>query len=865
MSLTGKRKDERVFEDKHLAEVEELNFRVFKALSLTSVLVGLLLSAGTFIPSSYLSTQDFRILFLASTAVFEAFFLLSLFRIPFFLHHATFLLYVNIFFYFVFFFLLDRVIAFHRASEVPYTLILGLLMVQPIIITDRPNRLLVWTILSVLGCVALSVLMKPLHIAVNDFINCPVMSVVGVITGRISKTYFLNYTEMKVQEKDIEIRAAEEANKAKSEFLALISHEVRTPLNAVVNLNEMILRESSDQNAIGYSRGIKQACRTLTSLINDILDFSKLNSGEFSLLPIEYSLDSLLNDTYNMILPRVQEKELEFNIYVQEDTPNCLQGDDLRIKQCLMNLLSNAVKYTDSGSIRLSVRWQPMEEGDDKNIYLTFTVMDTGTGIKESDIDKIAYPFERVDELKNRSIEGSGLGLAIVHGILGKMGSSLRVKSEYGKGSIFSFTIWQPVSLNNPIGKYTPKPLSESGTKAARYGAFTAPGARILIVDDLQMNLDVLCSLLKCTQLQIDTATSGREALQYISGNHYDVVFIDHRMPVMDGIETFHVIQQLGIPGTENIRFIALTANAAKDSRRLYLQEGFHDYLSKPVDPQELEEMLIRHLPKELVMLSEELPEEQPAAGSEATVPGAAGVVSGAAGTEMRATGATAPAVSSVPVPPDAASDTEDDFLCRYRQIDGADLDAAMKYCRNSDALKNAVQVFCADAEQNADSLMRETGSRSFKNCGMMAHKLKTELRIIGFTQLSQTAARLEEYADSEYAEGLRLLVPDFTEQVILCSSRLGVFLQELTGGMPAEAKKPLPDEKLKEALGAFKECAESGDLRTAKYILEMLEEYELPARLQELVTQAGQAVRNQHADIFRQLTADMAAVPDEP
>lgn len=858
MSLTGKRKDERVFEDKHLAEVEELNFKVFKALSLTSVLVGLLLSAGTFIPSSYLSSQDFRILFLASTAIFEAFFLLGLFRTPFLLHHSTFLLYVNIFFNFVFFFLLDRVIAFHRGSEVPYTLILGLLMVQPIIITDKSNRLLVWTLISVLECIVLSVLMKPLHIAMNDIINCSVMSVVGIITGRISRTYFLNYTEMKVQEKDIEIRAAEEANKAKSEFLALISHEVRTPLNAVVNLNEMILRESSDQTAIGYSRGIKQACRTLTSLINDILDFSKLNSGEFSLIPIEYSLDGLLNDTYNMILPRVREKGLAFSIYVQEDTPNSLQGDDLRIKQCLMNLLSNAVKYTDSGSIRLSVSWQQLEEDDEKNIYLTFTVMDTGTGIKESDIDKIAYPFERLDELKNRSVEGSGLGLAIVHGILGKMGSSLRVKSEYGKGSIFSFTIWQPVTANTPIGKYTPRPLSESGTRAARYGTFTAPGARILIVDDLPVNLDVICSLLKCTELQIDTATSGREALQYISGNHYDVVFIDHRMPGMDGIETLHVIQQLGIPGTEDIKFIALTANAAKDSRSQYLQEGFHDYLSKPVDPQELEELLIRHLPVELVRLSAEaemlpgLPEGGYAAAAADGPAAAAAATAGVA--------PTAPAVTSAAGLPAAE---EDDFLRAYRQIDGADPEAAMKYCRNPEALKKAVQAFCSDAEQNAGSLMRETGGGNFRECGMTAHKLKTELRLIGFTELSQTAARLEEYADSEYAAGLRLLVPDFTEQVILCSSRLGVCLQDLNGGMPAEAKQPLPDGVLRDAVSALGECAEAGDLRTAGHILEMLEEYELPAGLQELVTQAEQAVRNQHADIFRELSADMARMPD--
>ncbi len=812
------------------AEVEGLNFRVFRALSLTSMLADLLLGALAFVPGTFLSMWDFRILFSAFTLIFAAGFLLSLREKPFPHRHSTFLLYASIFTCQVFFFLLDRVIAHHRGSEAPYTLILGFLMVQPIIITDRTLRLALWSVLSVLECSVLSLMTKSGPAAANDIINCTVLSVVGIVIGRVSKTYFLNYTEMKVKEKDVEIMAAEAAGKAKTEFLALISHEVRTPLNAVMNLNEMILRESPDQTVLGYSRGIKQACRTLSSLINDILDFSKLNSGEFTLLPIEYKLDGMLDDVLNMIIPRARGKGLEFNVDVQEDTPNNLMGDDIRIKQCLVNLLSNAVKYTDSGSVTLSVSWQRAEEDDDQSMCLTVKVSDTGIGIKEGDIEKISHPFERLDELKNRSIEGTGLGLAIVRGILNKMGSNLQVRSEYGRGSEFSFTIWQPVSVNVPVGSYGAASLSGGEARAARYGTFTAPEARILVVDDMQVNLDVIRSLLKCTRVQIDTATSGSEAVGMVADRHYDVVFIDHRMPGMDGIETLHAIWQEGIPradgsipGADGVRFIALTANAAKDSRQHYIREGFNDYLAKPVDPQELEEMLIRQLPKRLVTLSAGRLADTPSGGS--------------------AEG--------------------DEFLRNYGKLEGADIEATMKYCRGAEPLQKAARSFCDGAEKNAGTLMRAVAGGDLKLCGLTAHTLKTGLRLLGFTALSLAAARLEEYADTGYEEGLRLLVPDFAAEVSGCGKRLAECLAKTAGGNPPGQAESLDPGKLREAALALEECAASGDLRTAGRILGMLAGHGLTEAMRELVTQAGQAARNGDKELFCKLVKDIENTND--
>ncbi|MCR5620989.1 MAG: response regulator [Treponema sp.] len=821
MGLKSKGESPSPSPDWDLAGVEELNFRVFRTLAMVSVLAGIVLCAGTLIPGTYLSTPDFRILFLASTVVFTIYFLISRLSAAFVLRHSIPFLYMIILTCQVFFLVLDRIVSSHRGSEAPYTIILGFLMAQPIIITDKTSRLSAWTTASVLECIILSILLKPPMIAMNDVINCAVLGIIGIKIGRVSKSYFMSYTEMKVKEKDVEIMAAEAASKAKSEFLALISHEVRTPLNAVTNMNEMILRESTDQTALGYAKSIKHACRTLSALINDILDFSKLNSGEFTLLPIEYKLDGMLDDVLNMIMPRAREKGLDFTVNVQEDIPNNLIGDDIRIKQCLANLLSNAVKYTDSGGVTLSVSWQQAEADDDQSIFISFSVSDTGIGIKSEDFSKIAYPFERLDELKNRSIEGTGLGLAIVRGILKKMGSFLKVKSEYGKGSEFSFTIWQPVTVAIPIGKYTPRTSSNDGARASRYGTFTAPDARILIVDDMQANLDVMCSLLKCTKIRVDTATRGKDAVDMVARTHYDVIFIDHRMPGMDGIETLHEIWLLGapredgsIPGMDGVKFIALTANAAKDSRQNYIREGFNDYLAKPVDPQELEEMLVRHLPKKLVMLS-----------------------AGKTGGEHT-----------------DRSKADDAFLQEYAKLEESDTGTAMRYCGSVESLRKTAESFCAEAGANAEKLMRVLTEKDLKLCGITAHTLKTALRLLGFTSLSLTAAQLEEYADSEYEEGLRILVPDFAGEIIRYGERLGGIL----GAKAATKRTPMDDGQRHQAIKALAECAESGDLRTAGHILDMLAEYEIPEDFSETFRQAGQAVRNKDREFFRELTADL-------
>ncbi len=387
---------------------------------------------------------------------------------------------------------------------------------------------------------------------------------------------------------------ADEANRAKSSFLANMSHEIRTPINAILGMDEMILRESSERDVISYAEDIESAGKTLLSLINDILDFSKVEEGKMEILPAQYDLSSLINDLVNMIRGRADNKGLLLEVNVDETMPHLLFGDEIRIRQCVLNLLTNAVKYTERGSVTLEVGYEKLNES---RISLRFSVIDTGIGLKREDMDKLFSPFSRIEESRNRSIEGTGLGISITKSLLGLMNSKLEVESVYGEGSTFSFALEQPVVRWSPIGKFTGRFVTENSARTAYRESFRAPDAHVLVVDDMPVNLTVIRGLLKKTQISVDTATSGAEAIARAARRQYDVAFIDHMMPGMDGIETLHEMKKL--PRSEKTVFIALTANAISGSREQYLEAGFTDYLPKPVDSKKLEEMLMAHLPAE--------------------------------------------------------------------------------------------------------------------------------------------------------------------------------------------------------------------------------------------------------------------------
>ena len=448
-----------------------------------------------------------------------------------------------------------------------------------------------------------------------------VARVFGLITLLFTiGSIYLIITSGKVHENDELIKAklvAEEASRAKSEFLASMSHEIRTPINAILGMDEMILREYDDPTLKQYAMNIRNAGNTLLSIINDILDFSKIESGKMQLVPVEYDLSLVIYDLVSMMRQRAEAKGLSFIVNADPTIPRGLFGDNIRIKQCILNLMTNAVKYTESGSVIAVFDYENTLDG---HIALRVAVKDTGIGIKPEDMDKMFSPFERVDQVRNRNIEGTGLGISIVKQLLALMGSRLEVKSEYGKGSEFSFVIRQEVRDPAPMGDYEKSYIHNMENVGEYHEQFTAPNARILIVDDIEMNLTVASGLLKNTEINIDTAISAKNALLHTEKREYDVIFIDDRMPGMGGIEMLKELRSRTDNPNSTKPCIVLTANAIAGAREQYMKEGFEDYLSKPIDAAELEKTLIRYLPDEKIIISRtRIESEQPDAADKMT------------------------------------------------------------------------------------------------------------------------------------------------------------------------------------------------------------------------------------------------------
>lgn len=410
-----------------------------------------------------------------------------------------------------------------------------------------------------------------------------------------------------LEKKNIELENAmidaRKASRARDVFLANMSHEIRTPINTMLGLNELILRESQDETIRGYALDIKQAGTILLSLVSDILDFSKLQSGKMELAEGTYDISSLLNDLINSVSIPLRKKKLRLSLDIAPDIPYKLSGDEVHLRQIIGNLLSNAVKYTQTGTVTLRLSWEKQEKD---MLLLKIMVEDTGIGVKEKDIARIFETFNRLDMKASRNEEGTGLGLAVTHQLVGMMGGKLEVKSEYGKGSVFSFAIPQKIINPSPLGDFQEQYDKSVKNSISYREKFIAPLAKILVVDDNAMNLAVAQDLLRKTKLQIDVASSGGECLEMLKRKEYHLICMDHMMPVMDGVQTLRAIRELEDNPSRNIPVIALTANAVVGAREFYLKAGFEDYLSKPIEPDKLEDMLIQYLPKELVYLTED-------------------------------------------------------------------------------------------------------------------------------------------------------------------------------------------------------------------------------------------------------------------
>ncbi len=413
------------------------------------------------------------------------------------------------------------------------------------------------------------------------------------------------------------VKEAKDANNAKSAFLSHMSHEIRTPINAILGMDEMILQESKENGTLEYAESIRSAGNNLLGIVNDILDFSKIEAGKMNIISEKYELSSVINDMYNVVRLRAEDKGLKVKLDIDPTIPAVLYGDEMRIKQVITNILTNAVKYTEKGTVTLCMKKLESTASDreglikacpgeipERSVKLFVSVKDTGIGIRPEDMAKLFNEYERVEEMRNRTIEGTGLGISITTELLDLMGSRLNVESVYGEGSEFGFEIMQGVEGDEQIGDISERFRKSPGRK--RHTGFTAEDARILVVDDSAVNLVVVKNLLKNTKINIDTAGSGEEALRLVSENEYDVIFLDQLMPKMNGTETLKRMKELENNRSAAAPVISLTANVGAEARDEYLSAGFKDYLSKPVNMNELQDMLFYYIPPEKIRTIQE-------------------------------------------------------------------------------------------------------------------------------------------------------------------------------------------------------------------------------------------------------------------
>ena len=498
------------------------------------------------------------------------------------------------------------------------------------------------------------------------------------------------------------------ANEAKSQFLANMSHEIRTPINGILGMDSVLLKECHDENLREYAKNIQSAGQSLLSIINDILDISKIESGKMEILTIRYQLFSVLNDCYNLTKIKLQNKPVSFIMQINEKLPSWLYGDEVRIRQIINNFLSNAVKYTKEGNITFELDF---EEKTDEQILLVITVRDTGIGIKEEDLGKLFESFTRIEEKRNRNIEGTGLGLNLTKNLVNLMGGEVFAESTYGKGSCFTAKIPQKIADAKPMGDFGKRYQQYLSNSDDDKLSFLAPDAKILVVDDVTMNLKVVEGLLKATKIQIDTAVSGSECLECVKTTPYQMIFLDHMMPEMDGLETLEHMKNLADNPNAQTPVIMLTANAIVGAKEEYIEAGFTDYLTKPIRETELLEMILKYLPEELVCenggqgieKSQDAQDmEQPEAGGEGAEP-----------------------------------------LQRLEQLEGLDVKTGLTYCMNEeDFYIEMLQEFLQ--ADKASQLKHFLAEEDWDNYRTTVHALKSTSLTIGAAHLSGEAKALE-------------------------------------------------------------------------------------------------------------------------
>jgi len=400
----------------------------------------------------------------------------------------------------------------------------------------------------------------------------------GYSIALLDVTQLVSYANSMVELKD----QADEANKAKSDFLSNMSHEIRSPMNVIIGMTDVMLRDDLSETQRDSLLNIQSSGRALLTIINDILDFSKIESGKMEIVEDDYDLPRLIKEFEYVFNTKIKDKPVNFVKDIDSEIPTWLIGDSVRIKQVIQNFIDNAIKFTDSGSITLSIK---LLEKKEDTVKLHFAVSDTGQGIKDEDKGKLFTVFTQVDTKKNHKKGGSGLGLSISKRLIEMMGGNVSLESTYGEGTTFSFDIEQKVSKNQ-----------DAGVNRNDKVYFKAPNVHILIVDDSKVNLKVASMLLKPLEMKIDVADSGKLAIEKVKETQYDLIFMDHMMPEMDGVETTQNIRALEGDYYKNVPIIALTADAVTESKEHILSSGMNDFVAKPIEMDRICEVLKKWL-----------------------------------------------------------------------------------------------------------------------------------------------------------------------------------------------------------------------------------------------------------------------------
>ncbi len=572
---------------------------------------------------------------------------------------------------------------------------------------------------------------------------------------------------------------AERANSAKSRFLANMSHEIRTPINTIMGMDEMILREDAKDvpkgyfmSVINYALDIRSATESLLGLINDLLDISKIESGKMHLVEQGYDVADLLRQLVKMIRVRSAEKDLTFDVIVDESIPSRLHGDSGKIKQVVLNLLTNAVKYTENGGFTLKVT---KESESDDECGLRFSVKDTGIGVKEEDMEKLFTAYERLDEEKNSAIQGTGLGLDISRRFAELMGGKLWCESVYGQGSEFILTVNQKIEDATPMGKFVEN--ADEGAKGPYVPQFVAPDADVLVVDDNPMNLNVIKGLLRATKMFVTTATSGEECLDKIKYGKFDVILLDHMMPGMDGVETVAKIRE----DHPDLPVYALTANSAA-GEEFYISKGFTGYLSKPIDSRALELAIMKHLPEEMMMK---------------------------------------------PVAADGIAEPEElpEDMKWVNNVEGISVEEGVRNSGGISSFISSLNLFRETLDDVASVIKGAYEANDLRLYTIKVHALKSSARIIGATGLSELCQKLEDAGNKED----RAFIDANTKKLFEDHLSFKEKLSALEKKPDDDGKEEISEAELKDAYAALSELVPQMDYDGVEMVVENLKGYRLP------------------------------------